>query len=58
MNSKVSAGCIGWIIGVTGHNVVRIEIKKLILVMHWEKRFHLVPFLLPFCCLPLPHDYL
>ena len=43
---------------VTGHFVVRVEIKKLSLVMPLENRFHSIPFLLPTCSLTLAYDYL
>lgn len=42
---------------LTGHFVVRVEIKKLSLVMRFENRFHSVPFLLPTCCLTLAYDF-
>lgn len=38
--------------------MVRVEIKKLALVIHLENRFHLVPFVLPAYCLTLAYDYL
>lgn len=43
---------------LTGNFVVRVEIKKLSLVMRFENSFHSVPFLLPTCCLTLAYDYL